>query len=255
MLRFTILRSFATLVFCLFYIMCRCQDKPKVIDRYIDEQGHEIEIIAGWVEEKQPTDNSSWKPEYKGGPFFEAFKFIQSITNAINNFHLNADNNGVYKDYDRPGTESYFAAEKSNHFLSFGIGLGVANKGSRFKFSAGTTKTDIWYLEVPQVKLRYGINLVNASTVFFDLNPYYAIAIGGNTKSFTGTKTSLKFGTGAGSNFKRSDWGFKLAASYRLKNKPFFVGLLYDLGLGNISPTKAIKTHNRGFGLQVGCQI
>lgn len=251
MYRYQLLKPLTIFLACFLFLGSSAQKKAPVIGHGIDENGNEFEITTGYVEEKQPTDNSSQQPKYDGGPLFQLFKFIQGLTNTIFGVQSTAGNNG--REYES-GTVALLLPAHEKNFWAIGVGAGITQKGSKYKFPGGTTKVQVWYVEVPQLKLRYGIP-ADAGTFLLDLNPYYAIAVSGKTKSFTGASTELKFGNGFGNNFQRSDWGFKFGASFRLRSVPVLGGVFYDLGLGNISPIKDIKTHNRGIGVQVGVQL
>lgn len=225
------------------------QTKPG--DTWTDAEGNQWELQGVATDTKQKADYngspSSQSSDFDGGWFFQAFKFIQWIIGRGS-----SEEQSPVLEYATSANQ-FMPAKRTGSFFSVGLGLGVSQKGQKSSFSGGSSKTTIWYLNIPAVKARYNMRMNDASTLFFDLTPYYAIALGGQSK-FGGTTTSLKFGNSAGNNFKRGDFGIQLGAAYRWKTQPFYVGLVYDYGLANIYPSTStgVKIHNRAFGIQVG---
>jgi len=224
------------------------QSKPG--DTWTDAEGTQWELQGAATDNQQKADYngspSSQKDKFDGGWFFRAFKFIQWAMG------IRSDEITTAKEYPED-SRPLVPAQKARNFLSVGIGLGLSQKGQKASFPGGSSSTTIYYLDIPALKARYHLRMADASTLFFDLSPYYAIALGGHSK-FLGSKTGLKFGNSAGDNFRRGDFGIQLGGAYRWKTQPFYAGLVYDYGIANIAPSTGtgFKFHNRSFGVQIG---
>lgn len=139
-----------------------------------------------------------------------------------------------------------------NYYFSYGIGIGIANRGGKFKYPGGIATENILYTQIP-VMVRYSYIVSNGATLFAQAGPYYGIALSGSYKDNTG-KTKFKFGNGVNDDYRRGDFGLKFGIGYKLQTQPIFIGLAADLGLHNITPggDNKVKIKNQSFGLQVG---
>jgi hypothetical protein len=238
----------------------QAQDKPKPVEIQYDENGNPTEIYGVGDLSKQPTDNSSCsETKRRVDGFFEAFKFIQSITRmftgSVSPDPTMSEQEETLLDPQYPRTlKEQFVADqirKSGNYFSFAIGAGIGMKGGTNVYGSLNDKISIWYLRIPELKVRYNIPLQGGNRVFVDVDPYYAIALAGNSK-FGATSTTLKFGSSTGSSFKRGDYGIAIMPGIRLKNQPILFGLVADFGLRNLYPDNAFKVHNSSFGVAVG---
>jgi hypothetical protein len=139
-----------------------------------------------------------------------------------------------------------------NYYFSYGIGVGIADRGGKFKYPDGNATENILYAQIP-VMVRYSYIISNGATLFAQAGPYYGIALSGSYKDNTG-KTKLKFGNGVNDDYRIGDYGLKFGIGYKLQTQPIFIALAADLGLRNMTPggDNKVKIKNQSFGLQVG---
>lgn len=201
----------------------------------------QYEVNGGLTTSKQKSNYSNYNSKYRPPAWWvELWRFAKWITGNGSNA---VENDEVYK----PRTRAF-----STENLSWGVGLGLGNKGAKFTYPGGKTTISILYLQIPVVA-KYDFDLNENLGAFAALGPYYAVALGGKSKWEDG-KEDLNFGSGDGDDLRRGDYGIKFRIGCALKNKPITIGIHGDLGLRNLSPDgdDDFKIKNQTFGIQVG---
>jgi hypothetical protein len=144
-------------------------------------------------------------------------------------------------------------------FISLGPGQVAAMAGLEFiqkggKYGSGTSSEDYRYnyIELP-IDALYQMPVMDNSTVFAGLGPYFAYGIGGKIKYGDGTPNDNSFGSGDNSA-KRFDFGFQFLGGFRYMNKAT-ISLSYDLGLVSVSGSaysSQFKDKNGVFSINIG---
>ena len=122
--------------------------------------------------------------------------------------------------------------------------LSISQKGFKCKMLGESIKSNMWYLEVP-VTVNYKFQLDNEGMIYPSAGLFYALGIGGKTKSIT------KADTFDGAGFQRSDFGLRVGCT--LDWKRYQLGISYSRGLLDIAKEpdmSEIKTST--FNISVG---
>jgi hypothetical protein len=156
---------------------------------------------------------------------------------------------------------------------AFGIetGLVFSTKGKRSIYKY-IDNTNWWYYDTTTYKTSVNINYLilpvkatgtlNAGNVNFvgSFGPYFGLAVGGRSKTDETTNgntisytNNIKFGKSPmNSNIRRFDYGLSMGVGLNSKN--FHMGVSYDLGLANLSPSKDAGNFakNRSWSIDMG---
>jgi hypothetical protein len=137
------------------------------------------------------------------------------------------------------------------------------NNPNWWEYDTTTFKTsvNINYLELP-VKAIGSLNSGNVKFIGY-FGPYFGMALGGKIKTDETTKGNtisytdyLKFGNNPmNSNIRRIDYGLSMGLG--LNTNDFHIGVSYDLGLANLSPSKDAGnfSKNRSWSINIGSRI
>ncbi len=110
----------------------------------------------------------------------------------------------------------------------------------------GDWKMNANYLQIP-ISVAYRFPVSDNFKVDVNAGPYFAMGIGGKYKQ-DGLEDSDVFGDEG--DCKRFDAGLRVGAGVHIQK--FSVGLIYDLGLANISKGEGSKIKNGAFQISVG---
>ncbi len=110
----------------------------------------------------------------------------------------------------------------------------------------GDWKMNANYLQIP-ISVAYRFPVSDTFKIDVNAGPYFAMGIGGKYKQ-DGFKDSDIFGDEG--DCKRFDAGLRVGAGVQISK--FSVGLIYDLGLANISKADGVDLKNGAFQISVG---
>jgi hypothetical protein len=202
----------------------------------------------------------------------ESFGQTFGIRGGLNlSTQLVKDDNNTFSDNFKmnPGFHVGLTAEfPVTEMFAFETGVLYSTKGYKIDEETSvlgqTIKTkgyaNLGYIEIPlTLKVSSGTGGIN---IYGDLGPYIGMGISGKTKFdvtalgvTTTDKNDVKWGSGENDDFKSLDFG--LTAGAGVKINAIQLGIYYDLGLANISPstTNGRKINNRVLGLSMGIQF
>lgn len=173
---------------------------------------------------------------------------------------LMKDNDKTYSDdfKMKPGFHIGATAEfPMTEMLSFETGLLLSSKGFKLSREGYEGKVSLTYLDIPLTgKAFFDIGDIKAFGVF---GPYVGIGLSGKEKfddTYEGEmeteERDVEWGSDAEeSDFKRLDYGVIIGAGVELN--AIQIGLSYNLGLANISPSTedGYKVSNRVLALSI----
>ncbi len=178
---------------------------------------------------------------------------------------LNKNDDVTYSDDYKMNPGFHFGATVDVpliNFLSFESGLFCTTKGMKYELEVMeaniTATTNLFYLDVPlTLKASYGLGGIK---VFGNVGPYFDFGLSGKIKAtaeYQGEKTTEKEDVKWGNdeeedNLKRLDMGLTFGGGVEINS--IMIGISYDLGLSNISPSQdnGTKIKNRVLKFSVG---
>ncbi len=261
--RFLKLPALATLLFCLTCLSVHAQKPNRTPGQFPNVNNTndpnvvppaQNEVTGEADKTKQKSNDPNYDSKSKGGFIGEFIRWYNDNapfkSQPVPLLNPTPSHGPLFQGFDNDySTSDVSASVNKNYYFSYGIGVGIADRGGKF---IGNATNNILYVQIP-VMVRYSYIVSNGATLFAQAGPYYGIAVSGHYKDNTG-KTKFKFGNKPADDFRRGDYGLKFGIGYKLQTQPIFIALAADLGLRNITPggSSQVKIKNQSFGLQVG---